>query len=76
MRLNDEEGNGASLAGRTSPKTARIVGNMAICRILLRSVSCDFIENIALFFFRGLLTDRVPFKAALDAFVAEDHLLG
>jgi len=33
------------------------------------------IENIALFF-PGILTDRGPFNAALNAFVAEDHLLG
>ncbi len=26
--------------------------------------------------YRDLLTDRGPFKAALNAFVAEDHLLG
>ena len=32
------------------------------------------IENIALFF-RGLLTDRGPFKAALNAFVAEERAL-
>jgi hypothetical protein len=41
MRLNDEEGNGASLAGRTSPKTAgiaRTIGNAAVCRTFMRSV--------------------------------------
>jgi hypothetical protein len=32
------------------------------------------IENIA-FIFRGILTDRGPFKAAFNAFVDEDHLL-
>jgi hypothetical protein len=32
------------------------------------------IENIALFF-RGLLTDRGPFKAALNALVAEERAL-
>jgi hypothetical protein len=41
----------------------------------MRSILCDAVENIALLF-RGLLTDRGPFKAALNAFVAEDHLLG
>jgi hypothetical protein len=30
---------------------------------------------MALFFFRGLLTDRDPFKAALNAFVAEERAL-
>ena len=41
MRLNCGEGNGASLAGRTSRNTARItrtVRNVAFCRTLLRSV--------------------------------------
>jgi hypothetical protein len=32
------------------------------------------IENIALFR-RGVLTDRGPFKAALNAFVAEERIL-
>jgi len=41
MRLNDEEGNGASLAGRTWQNTARIaraIGNAAVCRSFMRSV--------------------------------------
>jgi hypothetical protein len=41
MRLNCGEGNGASLAGRTSrntARTARIIDNMVICRTFWRSV--------------------------------------
>jgi hypothetical protein len=41
MRLNSGEGNGDSLAGRTSQSTARIartIGNVAFCRIFMRSV--------------------------------------
>jgi hypothetical protein len=41
MRLNSGEGNGASLAGRTSQSIARIdrvLNNMVICRIFVRSV--------------------------------------
>jgi hypothetical protein len=41
MRLNSGEGNGASLAGRTSQSTARIartIGVVLICRTFLRSV--------------------------------------
>ena len=41
MRLNGEEGNGASLAGRTSQNTDRIVRiptDMPICRYFLRSI--------------------------------------
>ena len=41
MRLTCVEGNGASLAGRTSQSTARIactIGVVLICRTFLRSV--------------------------------------
>jgi hypothetical protein len=40
----------------------------------VRAVLCDACENIALFF-RGLLTHRGPFKAALNTFVAEERTL-
>jgi hypothetical protein len=40
----------------------------------MRAVLCDACENIALFF-RGLLTHRGPFKAALNTFVAEERTL-
>ena len=40
----------------------------------MRAVLCDACENIALFF-RGLLIDRATFKAALNAFVAEERAL-
>jgi hypothetical protein len=41
MRLNGEEGNDASLAGRTSQNTARIARipiDTSVCRYFLRSI--------------------------------------
>jgi len=55
MRLNCGEGNGVSLAGRTSQSTdriARIIVNMGICRAFLRSVLPCVIDG------HGMDTDR------------------
>jgi hypothetical protein len=55
MRLTCVEGNGASLAGRTSQSTARIARtliNAPVCRTFLRSVLMWVIGR------HGMITDR------------------
>jgi hypothetical protein len=55
MRLNSGEGNGASLAGRTSQNTdriARIIINMVICRTFGRPVLSRGIDR------QWTITDR------------------
>src|SRR5215208_6330640 len=45
MRLNSGEGNGASLAGRTSRNTARTVRKVLISRYFLRAVISQGIDR-------------------------------
>ena len=42
----------------------------------MQAVFCRMLREKIALFFRGLPTDRGPFKAALVAFIAEDYLLG
>ena len=71
-------GNGP-LAVDTQDNTARTksleISTLRTVRSM-RAVLCRMLREKIALFFRGLPTDRGPFKAALDAFVAEDYLLG
>ena len=80
MRLNRGEGNGASLAGRTSRNTdriARIIDNMVICRIFvqftrrqLRSMRSVFSHSS-----NGLCSRSVyPSAGAMQMHLASDYI--
>jgi hypothetical protein len=67
MRLNGGEGNGVSLAGRTSQSISRIdrtVVNLAICRTFSRAVLLLVIAR------QGMVTDRQgPLPTSLESTV-------